>query len=77
MQGTLMRVTIHLVSARDYWPLTLAIRQGRRELWLRARREGPSAARLAAAAKRLRRRLATIRCRAGSWTSWSAWGASV
>lgn len=58
VQGTLMRVTIHLVSARDYWPLATAIRRGRRESWLRARRERPSADELAAAAKRLRRRLA-------------------
>jgi hypothetical protein len=57
VQGTLMRVTIHLVSKRDYWPLAVAIRQGRRELWLRARRGAPSAAQLAAAAKRLRTRL--------------------
>ena len=28
VQGTLMRVTIHLVSARDYWPFADAIRRG-------------------------------------------------
>jgi len=55
VQGTLMRVTIHLVSARDYWPLAIAIRRGRRELWLRARK-GQSARKMAAAAKRLRPR---------------------
>ena len=38
VQGTLMRVTIHLVSARDYWPLAIAVRDARRELWLRATR---------------------------------------
>jgi hypothetical protein len=58
VQGTLMRVTIHLVSARDYWPLAIAIRDGRRELWLRGHRNEPSARDLAAAAKRLRPRLA-------------------
>src|SRR5262245_25058116 len=26
VQGTLMRSTIHLVSAADYWPLALAVR---------------------------------------------------
>jgi Winged helix DNA-binding domain len=57
VQGTLMRVTIHLVSARDYWPFALAIRRGRRQLWLRARK-GLSEAKVAAAAKRLRPRLA-------------------
>jgi Winged helix DNA-binding domain len=35
VQGTLMRATIHLVSARDYWPLAVAIRRRRREWWLR------------------------------------------
>ena len=30
IQGTLMRVTIHMVSARDYWPMTEAIRRARR-----------------------------------------------
>ena len=29
VQGTLMRTTIHLVSAADYWPLALAVRQAR------------------------------------------------
>jgi hypothetical protein len=58
VQGTLMRVTIHLVSARDYWPLAIAIREGRRKLWLRARKGEPSAAELSRVAKALRRRLA-------------------
>jgi Winged helix DNA-binding domain len=38
VQGTLMRVTIHMVSARDYWPMTEAIRRARREWWLGATR---------------------------------------
>jgi hypothetical protein len=38
IQGTLMRVTIHMVSAPDYWPMTEAIRRARREWWLRATR---------------------------------------
>jgi hypothetical protein len=38
VQGTLMRVTIHLVSARDYWPMTEAIRSARRAWWLGATR---------------------------------------
>jgi hypothetical protein len=36
VQGTLMRVTIHLVSAADYWPLALAVRETRRTFWARA-----------------------------------------
>ena len=38
-----MRVTIHLVAKRDFWPFALATRPARRELWLRAMREGATA----------------------------------
>jgi hypothetical protein len=61
VQGTLMRATIHLVSASDYWPLALGIREGRRELWLKAThraREGMTAAKMSAAAKRVRKLIA-------------------
>ena len=34
IQATLMRATIHLVSARDYWPFEVAVREGRRQGWL-------------------------------------------
>jgi hypothetical protein len=34
VQGTLMRVTIHTVSAADYWPIVAAIREARRTWWL-------------------------------------------
>src|ERR671932_2007215 len=40
-QGTLMRTTIHLVSARDYWPFALGLRRARREAWQRAGRDRP------------------------------------
>jgi winged helix DNA-binding protein len=58
VQGTLMRSTIHLVSARDYWPFALAIRRGRRELWLRGRKGRASEAQVKAAAKKARPLLA-------------------
>ncbi len=58
VQGTLMRATIHLVSARDYWPFAVAIRQSRREWWLRGSRQRATRDELAAAARRLRRQLA-------------------
>jgi hypothetical protein len=58
VQGTLMRSTIHLVSPRDYWPFAVGIRRARREWWLRTHRDGPSAREVAAAARRLRTRLA-------------------
>ena len=38
IQGTLMRVTIHLVARGDYWAFALATRAARRALWLRSRR---------------------------------------
>ena len=50
VQGTLMRVTIHLVSRADYWPLALAVRDARRVLWLRATRHSVSAEDLAESA---------------------------
>jgi hypothetical protein len=57
VQGTLMRATIHLVSARDYWPLVIAIRLHRRRWWIRAHRDLEPRA-MATAARRLRGRLA-------------------
>jgi hypothetical protein len=58
VQGTLMRVTIHLVSPADYWPFALATREARRILWLRARKDAPSEAQMAAGARELRKALA-------------------
>src|SRR3954452_4981172 len=39
VQGTLMRITIHLVSARDWWPFAIGVRAARRDRWMRARPE--------------------------------------
>src|SRR5262245_62072534 len=58
VQGTLLRSTIHLVSSADYWPFALAIRESRREWWLRTHSGGIDQRTLTAAASRLRRRLA-------------------
>jgi hypothetical protein len=52
IQATLMRFTIHLVSAADYWPLTVATREARRAWWLRVAKDedvAPAAAKLEAA----------------------------
>jgi hypothetical protein len=57
VQGTLMRTTIHLVSARDYWPIAMAVRAARRKWWLGAQRGAITAAEMEAAAQRVRRRL--------------------
>ncbi len=35
VQATLMRSTIHMVAADDYWPICAAIRTSRREWWVR------------------------------------------
>jgi hypothetical protein len=58
VQGTLMRVTIHAVSARDYWPFAVAIRESRRRWVLRVRKEAGGAREMAAAARRLRAEIA-------------------
>jgi hypothetical protein len=57
VQATVMRVTIHLVSRADYWPLTLPIRVARRGSWLRATK-GPREPEMVAAAETLRIALA-------------------
>jgi hypothetical protein len=54
VQGTLLRSTIHLVSARDYWPWAEAIRTSRREHWLRVAPDAPRDAEMTALARRLR-----------------------
>ncbi|HUO46467.1 MAG TPA: crosslink repair DNA glycosylase YcaQ family protein, partial [Acidimicrobiia bacterium] len=53
VQGTMMRSTIHLVSAADYWPLTIAIRRARREWWLRVQPGKPDRGALEAAAEQV------------------------
>ncbi len=58
VQGTLMRATIHIVSARDYPLLAEAIREARREWWLRSQPGRPDARALSGAARRVRSLLA-------------------
>jgi Winged helix DNA-binding domain len=58
VQGTLMRATIHLVSADDYWPLALGVREPRRTAWIRVARRGLTEAEVASAAERVRTALA-------------------
>jgi Winged helix DNA-binding domain len=53
IQATLMRSTIHLVSARDYWPFAVGIRRTRREWFVRATRGTPTSAEIERAAEKL------------------------
>jgi Winged helix DNA-binding domain len=54
VQGTLLRSTIHLVSARDYRPWADAIRAPRREHWLRVAPDAPRDPEMTALARELR-----------------------
>jgi hypothetical protein len=56
IQATLMRSTIHLVSPRDFWPFAVAVRDARRESWLR--NVDVSGRRMAGAARMVAERLA-------------------
>ncbi len=60
IQATLMRVTIHIVSRREYWPFALGVRQARREQWRRTamRLSGAGERDMEAAAERMRAALA-------------------
>jgi hypothetical protein len=57
IQATLMRVTIHMVSAREFWRFALGVRQARRRWALRL--PGADEEQLLAAAERLRLALAS------------------
>jgi hypothetical protein len=58
VQATLMRVTIHTVSARDYPLLTEGVRVERRRGWMQARNKRMDVNKVPAAAKRVAARLA-------------------
>jgi Winged helix DNA-binding domain len=58
VQGTLLRSTIHLVSAGDYWSFALGSRSARQTAWLRFDKKRLSNADLEAAAAEVRRLLA-------------------
>ncbi|MGQ0670650.1 MAG: winged helix DNA-binding domain-containing protein [Actinomycetota bacterium] len=58
VQATLMRVTIHMVSRRDYPLFAEGVREGRREQWLKVTRRQADARTVAAAAHSARKLLA-------------------
>jgi hypothetical protein len=57
VQATLMRSTIHIVSAGDFWPMVAGIRQGRREWLARVRQAELAGIDMDAVAKRVRQLL--------------------
>jgi len=59
MQGTLLRSTIHMVSARDYWLFLAAITQPRQEWWGRITRKQFGDLDMEAASSALREQLAS------------------
>lgn len=58
VQATLMRVTIHMVSPRDFHLFAAAIREGRRDWWLRAHRRQLEGIDMDTVAARVRKHLA-------------------
>jgi len=54
IQGTLLRSTIHMVSARDYWLFLAAVRQPRQDWWRRVTRHQLGEVDMAAAVRALR-----------------------
>ncbi len=58
VQGTLMRATIHIVSARDYRLFAAAVREGRRQWWSRLQRKPLEGIDMEAVADRVRALLA-------------------
>ena len=58
IQGTIMRVTIHTVTAADYWPMTVAVRRDRQRWYLRTWARDRTEADMRRAADATRRALA-------------------
>ncbi len=58
IQATLMRTTIHMVSAREFWRYAMGVRQARREWALRLPGEASSEETLVEGARRMRDALA-------------------
>lgn len=57
VQGTLLRSTIHLVSAKDYWAFAIGTKAARQEAWLRFDKKRLSRSDLTSAAKEVRKTL--------------------
>lgn len=57
VQGTLLRSTIHLVSAKDYWAFAIGTKAARQEAWLRFEKKRLSRSDLTSAAREVRKTL--------------------
>jgi Winged helix DNA-binding domain len=84
VQGTLMRVTIHLVSARDYPLLAEGVREKRREGWVKAHGGRVDGRKVAAAAlkaqallaegpRRRKELMAALAADASTWNGVGMW----
>jgi hypothetical protein len=58
VQATMMRVTIHMASPRDYWLFAAGTRRARRDWWLRASSRPLEGTEMEAVAARIREHLA-------------------
>jgi uncharacterized protein YcaQ len=58
VQGHVMRITVHMVSARDYWLFTEGIREPRRESWRKSHATRVDLARMPGLARRVEATLA-------------------
>jgi Winged helix DNA-binding domain len=84
VQATLMRSTIHVVSAREYWLFANGIREARREWWLRVHRKQRGSKGMESAAANVRallaegpRRRAELVELVGGASTWNGIGAWV
>ena len=73
VQATLLRVTIHVVSAADYPPFTEAVRSARRDWWTRAARRELQGVDVEAAAALVRERLAAAGFPKAVWNGVGLW----
>lgn len=58
VQGHVMRITVHMVAARDYWLFTEGIREPRRESWRKSHARRVDLAQMPAVARRVEGALA-------------------
>ena len=69
VQGTLLRSTIHLVSAGDYWAFAIGTQAARQEAWLRFDKKRLSRSDLTSAAKAVRKASPARCCTATSFST--------